>query len=493
MTIARFRPAACGALAVIGMTNVTVAQSVPEPPDEIVISGTVRDFRKSHVDFNVEPPDGTGHYAGNVDMSLRVDRRPVFTGKGFKVAKQWRNTRREPIAPHSFRDSGGDATVRVADKPTLDDNAVVDTWDSSLGPYGGDNVGPPPDLEIGVPMPDVAEPPGMGPSVGDLDVDDATFTGTLHCDNLTINGTVKISGNVTILCEGDFTMATHSDLELGNGATLSLYVKGNVTFQPHTDLNVNSGQPKLVFIFVLGAEEIRLSQPLGRVYANVIAPKARMRVMPNAEFFGTYIGSSLDVQAVGGFHVDTNSSIPLDVCGNVVNDTAGAPAMNSPGAVTSTDTFDQWYREVLGVSLSAAHEITLVRNAYDIYEFKSDAFYPVDGMLFGNEGDAHNQYFTYAISCDFVYDACADQFVEFGGSDDCWMFVDDSLAMDLGGLVPGTEQVVELDRLGLEHGKLYELCFFFAHRYDGPPAFNLRTNVELWTEALADAASFPCD
>jgi fibro-slime domain-containing protein len=73
------------------------------------------------------------------------------------------------------------------------------------------------------------------------------------------------------------------------------------------------------------------------------------------------------------------------------------------------------------------------------------------------------------------------------------MFVNDELAMDLGGNVPGTAQVVELDRLGLEDGQLYELQFFFAHRHPGPPAFHLWTNLELLTEAGTDTANFPCD
>ncbi|MHC4765140.1 MAG: fibro-slime domain-containing protein [Planctomycetota bacterium] len=494
MLTSRSRRVASGTLALAGLTLMLAAPpAAAEPPDTIVLSGTVRDFRQAHVDFNVDPIDGTGHFAGNVDLTLAPGGRPVFTGNGFKVAAQWRNSGSEPIPPHLYMQGGGSGAVRVAEALGIHGNATFDSWDSSLGPYGGDNVGPAPDVDVGATMPDIAEPEGLGPSVGDLSLGDATITGGLHCHDLTINGTVGISGAVTILCEEDFTMAAHSALELLPGATLVLYVKQTVTILPHANLNANTGLPGLVTIYVLGDEELRISQPLGVVYAVIVAPNAHMRVMPTAEFFGTYVGKSLAVKANAGFHADGGAPVPVDVCGNLVSDLAGSVAVDSSGAIHSADSFREWYRDTLGVSLSAAHSITLVRDHSGVYEYSDDAFYPIDGVLFGNEGDAHNYYFTYAITAHFEYEACRGQYIEFMGADDAWMFVDDVMAMDLGGVVPGTEQVVELDRLGLQDGEVYDLRFFFAHRYPAPPAFRLRTNVELWSDAVVVAASFPCD
>ncbi|MHC4127096.1 MAG: fibro-slime domain-containing protein [Planctomycetota bacterium] len=480
--------------ALVGLLGLACVQDAgAEPSETIVLSGTVRDFRQAHVDFKVEPPQGTGHCAGNIDLGLGVEDRPAFTGSGFKLASQWRNAGGEPIPPHLYLEAGGPGAVRVAEAPNVDGNATFDSWDSSLGPYGGENVGPAPEVEVGAPMRDIPEPGGLGPSVGDTSLDDATLNGDLHCDSLTINGTVVVSGRVTVLCEADFTMAAHSALELAPGATLALYVKKAVTILPHANLNANPGLPGLVTIYVLGDQELRISQPLGVVYAVVVAPNAHMQVMPNAEFFGAYVGKSLEVKANAGFHVDGGVALPVDVCGNLVNDSTGSPAMHSTGAIHSADSFDQWYRDDLGVSLSAAHSITLIRDHTGVYEYSDSAFYPIDGVLFGNEGDAHNYYFTYAITAQFEYKACGGQFIEFKGSDDAWMFVNDVLALDLGGIVPGTEQVVELDRLGLRDGEVIELRFFFAHRYPAPPAFNLWTNVELLAEAAEDTASFPCD
>ena len=238
-----------------------------------------------------------------------------------------------------------------------------------------------------------------------------------------------------------------------------------------------------LYIFNLGSLPFTI-QNESHVYAQMISPGAEMLVQNNANFYGTFIGDTLQVKNEGGFHLDTSGGSGGEMCGVELNDTPGSSVLPSPGEITSDVTFAQWYREILGVSMAAAHSITLVRDRTGVYEYLDDNFYPIDGILYGNEGDSRNNYFTYQITVDFTYYACAD---------DAWMFVDDALAMDLGGLVPGTEQVVELDRLNLVDGRTYEMSFFFAHRYHDVPGFNLRTNVEFSSDEVVVVASFPCD
>ncbi len=480
----------------IGVTSVLCDAAAPgDPPDTIELSGTARDFRRSHPDFDVVPIGGPGHYAGNIGLNAGPGERPVFGGGGFKVADQWLNSSAQPIPPHLYASGGSAGVVLLVDAPGIHGNATFDTWDSSLGPYGGTNVGPPPVVQTGSTMPVIALPTNLGPSVGNLTLDDQTVSSDIHCDDLTISDTVIISGHRTVLCEGSFIMATLSDMVILPGSSLDLYVTDDVTFMPQTSLNARptTGLPYLVTIYYTGTDEIRISQPHGIVYATVIAPNGHMEVMPNSGFFGNFIGKSLEIQPNAGFHVDTNAGGAATMCGVPFNDTAGSAAMAGDGAITSAGTFNEWYVNVLGVNLAAVHSITLILNASGVYEYLDGEFYPLDGLLYGNEGDPHNFYFTYEIEAEFTFDACGGQWIEFAGADDCWIFIGGVLGIDLGGILPGTAQVLELDRLALNDGQTYAMHLFFANRNPTASAFNLRTNVELSNEDASITASLPCD
>ena len=61
------------------------------------------------------------------------------------------------------------------------------------------------------------------------------------------------------------------------------------------------------------------------------------------------------------------------------------------------------------------------------------------------------------------------------------MFIDDKLALDIGGAATPERQYVALDRLELVDGQVYTLSFFYAHRLDAITSrFNVRTNVQLF-------------
>ena len=63
-------------------------------PDQITLTGTVRDFKErsvdgGHTDFEYRPAGGFGHYMGVVADYLNDDDKPVFGSTGFKVSSNW--------------------------------------------------------------------------------------------------------------------------------------------------------------------------------------------------------------------------------------------------------------------------------------------------------------------------------------------------------------------------------------------------------------------
>ena len=488
-----------GRLALAGLICFAAAPcfAQDDPPATIDLTGVVRDFRRAHPDFNAVPAGGFGHYAGNIDLTLGPDERPVFAGNGYKVEAQWRDSASRPMAPHLYMAAGGGSgVVKLVNDPQIDNNPQLDTWDSSDGPYGGDNVGPAPSFETGSAMPVVDVPTGL-PWTAEVKFDglgNTVLGADIHCNKFEIinHHKVWISGNVTIVANELFTVSNHGGIELLPGATLEVYVLKDGGITNYADINTELWKPHLVTIYHLGTSEFKLSNHTN-FYGHLIAPTAGVLLENNSGLYGNYTGQDFHIKNSGGLHLETSGGGPAPkVCGTELADRAGDAGVTSDGGISSSDTFDQWYRDMLGVNLAMQHTIKL-NLIGGVYEYLDDGFHPADGRLLGNEGDDHNNYFTYAINAEFVYEQCTGQFVEFMGTDDAWLFIDGELVMDLGGVRPDSEQYVDLDRLGLVDGDVYEVHFFYAQRQPLEAVFHLRTNIQLFSNDAVAIVRGPGD
>ena len=190
-----------------------------------------------------------------------------------------------------------------------------------------------------------------------------------------------------------------------------------------------------------------------------------------------------------GYKVDTDWQ---DVDGNKIaphlytpalGDDAGVSGVTSSGGVTSPATFYQWHRDILGVNMSAPVDIVMTDDGSGVFEFSTGDFDPLNGILYGNEGEPRNMNFTFSVVANFTYDAFGDQFFEFQGGDGVWIFVNGKLLIDLGGVDSNGKQYGDVSRLGLVHGDQYEVKLFYANR-GKDKKFSFWTNVFLSPGAL---------
>jgi fibro-slime domain-containing protein len=116
--------------------------------------------------------------------------------------------------------------------------------------------------------------------------------------------------------------------------------------------------------------------------------------------------------------------------------------------------------------------------AYDSYNETSHSFFPVDLANRFNEtyqshyrdrstgnyitGSNHNFHFCMEMHANFKYRQ--GQVFRFSGDDDVWVFIDNKLAIDLGGTHSPETDSVAMDSLGLSVGNKYDFDLFYCER-----------------------------
>lgn len=156
------------------------------------------------------------------------------------------------------------------------------------------------------------------------------------------------------------------------------------------------------------------------------------------------------------------------------------------GTVTTTGaaSFDQWFQDVPGVNQSMPFSITLERQNSNVYTYDNQEFFPADGQMFGNEGRDHNFHFTYEIRTEFKY--LGGEIFRFTGDDDLFVFINQRLAIDLGGVHGAESDEADLDELAevleIEVGNEYTLDFFFAERHTSQSTFRIDTTIGTFTQ-----------
>lgn len=173
-----------------------------------------------------------------------------------------------------------------------------------------------------------------------------------------------------------------------------------------------------------------------------------------------------------------------------LGDVAGSKGATDSGAIQSAETFHQWFRDVPGMNMSMPLSLRFERQSNGSYVFDDKwdpqyanlgGFFPIDDALFGESPGlpSHNYHFTFELHTEFTYDADGQQVFQFIGDDDVWVFIDNKLVIDLGGVHSATQQFVDLNRLNLDDGKTYKLDFFFAERHRTQSNFRIVTNLKL--------------
>jgi len=135
---------------------------------------------------------------------------------------------------------------------------------------------------------------------------------------------------------------------------------------------------------------------------------------------------------------------------------------------------------------------TVVSGTKDMYEFAStgSGFFPLDGRGLPNADGRTNEWvsagdnryshnFSFTMELEFPFQAKRGMTFNFRGDDDVWVFIDDKLVMDIGGIHSAQVGSFNIDDV-LDASKFGKQCYlrvFYAERHSTASNIRIQTNI----------------
>ena len=161
-----------------------------------------------------------------------------------------------------------------------------------------------------------------------------------------------------------------------------------------------------------------------------------------------------------------------------------------------TYSFEAGYSNVAGHvnydrDKEAIYEDTAVAENYGFYPLENLG-YEQPGLLKKTsiiDGQNRNGGFTLRGESQFVYNEASKLYFTFTGDDDVYMYINGTLALDLGGAHGRNSKTVNLNDLdatkyGLKEGQVATFTFFYMERCSDASTFGIETNMELVQRAI---------
>jgi cytoskeletal protein CcmA (bactofilin family) len=145
-----------------------------------------------------------------------------------------------------------------------------------------------------------------------------TLSSNLHTSKLTIGySTINISGDVIIVTDGNFSISSGAKINVLANSSLKLYCKGTMSISYAANVVTGANLSRLTF-YNVGTKTVTLSSG-GSFEGVLVSPNAPVSITGNYNLYGAVIAQSLSITSGAFFHEDlriTNSVDPVAMPGS---------------------------------------------------------------------------------------------------------------------------------------------------------------------------------
>lgn len=145
------------------------------------------------------------------------------------------------------------------------------------------------------------------PSSGSLKNSTTISSSAKYSDiKLANSKTVTITGDVALYIEGDMSLGNSVDIDIEEGASLTLYLGGNLEQKNSSALNNDTKEAKNLQIYGLDSCEVMDFKNSSEMYGTIYAPNADVVIHNSNKTYGAIIVKSLEWKNSSELHYDVS-------------------------------------------------------------------------------------------------------------------------------------------------------------------------------------------